>query len=87
MLAHPDAIAVYLTDVFVDPASRSQGHLKWLMKCCNEIFDAMPNMRRSFLVANPTSGKQFYAQQLGMNEILDERERLVCMTRRYFKMD
>ncbi|KAK5175126.1 uncharacterized protein LTR77_000263 [Saxophila tyrrhenica] len=77
----------YLTDVYILPDYRTHGLGKWLIKCCNETFDAMPAMRRTFLVTSPEVGKRFYGRELGMWDVGDEKEHLACMTRRFFRMD
>ncbi|KAK3686532.1 hypothetical protein LTR37_019740 [Vermiconidia calcicola] len=68
----------YLTDVYILPDYRTHGLGKWLIQCCNE---------RAFLVTTPGVGKDFYTRELGFWDVREEEERLVCMTRRFFKMD
>jgi ribosomal protein S18 acetylase RimI-like enzyme len=77
----------YLTDVYILPECRALGLGKWLIECCADAFDAIPAMRRTLLMTSSETAKTFYANQLGMSDILNEKEHLSCMTRRYFKMD
>ncbi|KAK3699216.1 hypothetical protein LTR37_016577 [Vermiconidia calcicola] len=77
----------YLTDVYILPDYRTYGLGKWLIQCCNEYVTNLPAMRRAFLVTTPGVGKDFYTRELGFWDVREEQERLVCMTRRFFKMD
>lgn len=76
----------YLTDVFLLPEYRTKGLGKWLIECCNDIFHAIPAMRRTMLMTNPGIGKKFYQDQLRMWDVCEEKDRAVCMTRRFFNM-
>ncbi|KAF3025529.1 hypothetical protein E8E14_009265 [Neopestalotiopsis sp. 37M] len=40
---------LYLTDVWVDPATQGQGLGKWLISCIREVIESMPYLRRSIL--------------------------------------
>lgn len=75
---------LYLTDVYVSPQHRGDGLGKWLIACCREVIDSMPSVRRILLMASPGDGKRFYERELGMYDIEQEREHMICMTRRMF---
>lgn len=74
----------YLTDVYVLPTCRGTGLGKWLIACCQDIMKCSPRMRRALLMASPDEGVKFYQKELGMYEISDEKEHVICMTRRRY---
>jgi hypothetical protein len=75
----------YLTDVYVLPSHRNYKLGKWVVTCCKEVIDTMPALRRAFLVASQGMGKQFYARELGMWDVEEEKEHLAIMTVKTFK--
>lgn len=75
---------MYLTDVYVLPEHRGGGLGKWLIGCCGEIIEGAPHLRRALLMASPGEGKKFYEKELGMEDLGNEREHVVGMTRRRF---
>ncbi|RMZ01671.1 hypothetical protein D0860_07524 [Hortaea werneckii] len=75
----------YLTDVYVAPAHRKSGLGRWLVACCHEVIEAHPALRRVLLAATPQVGKPFYAQELGMWDVAEEKETLAIMSRKKFK--
>ena len=79
--------AAYLSDVYIHPDYRAFRLGKWLIECCKEVMDAMPAMRRGFLLANPDVGKKFYERELGFYDMNEEREKVVCMTKRFIPWD
>lgn len=72
----------YLTDVYILPTHRANGLGRWLVACCNEILQQLPALRRAFLVASPGVGKTFYTKELGFWDMHEERDRVVCMTKK-----
>ncbi|PNS19179.1 Carnitine O-acetyltransferase, mitochondrial [Sphaceloma murrayae] len=59
---------IYLTDVYIEPASQGKGLGKWFVRCVDELFDSMPYLRRSMLVtANWEQSVPFYERELGMH--------------------
>ncbi|KAI7217099.1 hypothetical protein KC333_g4436 [Hortaea werneckii] len=75
----------YLTDVYVAPGHRKSGLGKWLVACCHEVIEAHPALRRVLLAASPHVGKPFYARELGMWDVLEEKETVAIMSRKRFK--
>lgn len=80
-------LLAYLTDVYVDAEVRSLGLGKWLIKCCDEIFSSLPAMRRTWLMTSPSVGKRFYSRELGMWDVVEEGQKAVCMTKRYYNLE
>ncbi|KAJ9620136.1 hypothetical protein H2203_007901 [Taxawa tesnikishii (nom. ined.)] len=72
---------LYLTDVYIVPEHRGGGIGKWLIACCREVIDSMPNVRRVMLMASPDHGKKFYEKELGLYDMEKERDVVVAMTR------
>jgi GNAT superfamily N-acetyltransferase len=57
----------YLTDVYIVPELHGKGLGKWLIQCCREIIDSMPELRRSMLMTDATGrGVKFYEKELDM---------------------
>ena len=75
----------YLTDVYVAPAHRKSGLGRWLVACCHEVIEAHPALRRVLLAASPQVGKPFYARELGMWDVVEEKETVAIMSRKKFK--
>ncbi|KAL2887377.1 hypothetical protein HOO65_050498 [Ceratocystis lukuohia] len=64
----------YLTDVWVDPAYQGKGLGSWLVKCVQEVFEDMPDLRRSMLfTADWERSVPFYERLLGMKLIESRR--------------
>lgn len=76
----------YLTDVYVAPGHRKSGLGKWLVACCHEVIEAHPALRRVLLAASPQVGKPFYAHELGMWDVVEEKETVAIMSRKKFKV-
>jgi GNAT superfamily N-acetyltransferase len=58
----------FLTDVYISPELQGQGLGKWMISCCREIIDAMPELRRAILLTDATGrGVKFYEKELDMN--------------------
>ena len=76
----------YLTDVFIAPDHRRKDLGKWVIACCREVMEGLPAMRRAFLLANPDVGKKFYSRELGFWDMSDEKEHVICMTRRAYEL-
>ena len=74
---------LYLTDVYIQPQQRNRGLSSWLIKCCRNVIDDMPHLRRLLLVTSPDKEK-FYGRELDCRLVNDESG-LVCMTRKLFK--
>lgn len=77
----------YLGDVYIDHDHRNLGLGKWLIKCCQEVMEAIPSMRRGILLTSPDVGKRFYSRELGFHDVLEEKDNMICMTRRAYKLD
>ncbi|KAK3060206.1 hypothetical protein LTS18_009076 [Coniosporium uncinatum] len=57
----------WLTDVYVSPAGQGKGLGRWLVKCCKEFIDEIPELRRAMLITGtPGKGLDFYTKELGM---------------------
>ncbi|KAL2354897.1 acetyltransferase [Cryomyces antarcticus] len=72
----------YLTDVYVLPAHRGGGLGKWLVACCKDVIESLPDLRRAMLMASPGAGERFYEKALGMKAINQKVEHIVPMSRR-----
>lgn len=72
----------YLTDVYVLPEYRRFGHARWLMACCREVLEAMPAIRRGFLVTGLSYGAEFYKETLGFYNVAQE-DHIVALTRHF----
>ncbi|KAF2837567.1 hypothetical protein M501DRAFT_906358, partial [Patellaria atrata CBS 101060] len=57
----------YLTDVYIDPEHRGRGLAKWLMQCCEQMMDQMPELRRCVLLTK--GAERFYEKEMGMEVI------------------
>lgn len=77
----------YLTDVYIEKDHRDLGLGKWLVKCCQEIMEGIPAMRRGMLLTSPDVGKRFYSRELGFYDVAEERDHMLCMTRRAYKLN
>lgn len=71
----------YLTDVYIRPEYRGTGLGKWLVKCCKEVVDDMPAIRRWVLVTSLAKSKAFYERELGMWDSREE-EGFIVMTKK-----
>ncbi|KAK6439854.1 hypothetical protein LTR95_003930 [Oleoguttula sp. CCFEE 5521] len=76
----------YLTDVYISPSHRGLDLGKWLVACCGEVIEAMPALRRAFLVATPGKGTEFYGKELGFWDAGEESGKIAVMTRRGFAL-
>jgi len=72
---------LYLTDVYIAPEHRSAGHGAWLIKCCKEIVNSMPHLRRVALMSSSDVGMSYYAKALGVWNVLEEADHMACMTK------
>lgn len=70
----------YLTDVYTAPEHRGQGLGKWLIACCKQIIMDAKHLRRAALMASPGEGKKFYEKELGMHDIAEDADKVLCMT-------
>ena len=75
----------YLSDVYIEREYRGDGIGKWLVGCCKEVENSIPYLRRGFLLTDPDVGKKFYGRELGYNDIHDEYDHVVMMTRKTWK--
>lgn len=75
------AAIAYLTDVCVHPSHRKRGVSSWLIQCCDEFVDAMPDLRRMLLMAEE-SKEAWYRKTMGVKEVREEGKGLVCLTRK-----
>ena len=73
----------YLTDVFIIPEFRKLGFSTLLMKCCREVLEAMPVLRRGWLVATPGAAESFYERELGFGDFAKYGSGNLAMTRRF----
>lgn len=75
---------LYLTDVWVDPATQGQGLGSWMMKCIQEIIEEMPYLRRSMLFTTSwEKSVPFYKKLMGMYVVESkEGDGLVTMERK-----
>ena len=65
---------LYLTDVYVDPATQGKGLGAWLIKCVQEVIEEMPHLRRSLLFTGDWKRSvPFYEKLMGM-EVLKCRK-------------
>ncbi|KAF2444493.1 hypothetical protein P171DRAFT_432515 [Karstenula rhodostoma CBS 690.94] len=59
---------LYLTDVYVDPKMQGKGLGAWLIKCVQEVIEAMPHLRRSMLFTSSwEKSVPFYEKLMGMS--------------------
>ena len=72
----------YLTDVYVSPEYRKYGLGKWIVACCKEVMDAVPQKRRSLLLTSPKVGLKFYERELGFRNVVEDRDHMICMASR-----
>jgi ribosomal protein S18 acetylase RimI-like enzyme len=56
----------YLTDVFVLDEFRTLGLGKWLIRCCRDIMNDIPDLRWSLLMTGNEQAQRFYRRELGM---------------------
>ncbi|KAF2181026.1 hypothetical protein K469DRAFT_263726 [Zopfia rhizophila CBS 207.26] len=74
----------YMTDVYVEEEYRKYGLGKWLIACCKEIIEEMPELRRVMLLTGSEQAQRLYKREMGMEvlgEVLGEgREGLVAMS-------
>ncbi|KAF1349701.1 hypothetical protein BDV97DRAFT_296297 [Delphinella strobiligena] len=70
----------YLTDVYTAPEHRGKGLGKWLIACCKQIIKDAKHLRRAALMASPGEGKKFYEKELGMHDIAEDADKVLCMT-------
>ena len=75
----------YLTDVYIQDDHRGFDLGKWLVKCCEEIMQTMPALRRGMLLTSAEVGKKFYSRELGFYDVDQERDYMICMTRRAYE--
>jgi GNAT superfamily N-acetyltransferase len=59
----------FLTDVFVSDEYRRFGLGKWLIQCCREVVQVMPDLRWMLLFTADEHLARMYEQQLGMREL------------------
>lgn len=72
---------LYLTDVYIAPDHRSAGHGAWLIRCCKEVVESMPYLRRLSLMSSSESGMSYYAKALDVWNVLEEADHMACMTK------
>ncbi|KAF5629185.1 GNAT family acetyltransferase n-acetyltransferase [Fusarium sp. NRRL 25303] len=66
---------LYITDVWVTPAYRSEGLGTWLMECVNEVSESMPHLRKSMLATGDwEKSVPFYERVMGMKVTEGTRE-------------
>ena len=70
----------YLTDVYIQADCRDFGLGKWLIACCKEMVEDMPELRRVLLLTGSEQAKRFYKEQLGMNVVEQCADGLVVMS-------
>jgi ribosomal protein S18 acetylase RimI-like enzyme len=72
----------YLTDVYVLPGWQGEGLGKWLIECVQEIFEALPHLRRTFLITGRDGPAVGFYEKLMKMEKLDEGSggKLIAMT-------
>lgn len=76
----------YLTDVYLQDDHRGLDLGKWLVECCQEVMQGMPALRRGMLLTSSDVGKRFYSRELGFYDVEEERDYMICMTRRAYKL-
>lgn len=72
----------YLSDVYIASEHRAAGLGAWLVRCCGEVLDGMPFLRRAMLMASEGVGEAYYGKVLGMEDVHGQDAGLVCMSRR-----
>jgi GNAT superfamily N-acetyltransferase len=60
----------YLTDVYVVDEYRKRGLAKWMIQCCREIAQEIPDLRFMLLLTGSEHAEQMYRRELGM-EVLE----------------
>ncbi|OCL03686.1 hypothetical protein AOQ84DRAFT_392069 [Glonium stellatum] len=70
----------YLTDVYIQADFRALGLGRWLIACCKEVVEDMPELRRFLLLTGSEQAIQFYREQLGMDIFGREAGGLVVMS-------
>ena len=68
----------YLTDVYVVEEYRAFGLGKWLIHCCREMVQDIPDLRWMILLTGSEQAERMYRRELGM-EVMGAKERLVAM--------
>ena len=74
----------YLSDVYIKPEHRGRGLSTWLIECCHEVIESFPHLRRALLFATPGAKAEFYKKKLGMSDIAEDKDHIVCMTRQFY---
>ncbi|KAF2198007.1 acetyltransferase, partial [Delitschia confertaspora ATCC 74209] len=69
----------YLTDVFVREEFRKFGLGKWLIVCCREVLEGMPELRRAMLMTSVGYAKNMYQRELGMKSYGQDPNGLTVM--------
>lgn len=62
----------YLTDVYLEEATRGLGLGKWIIQCCREIALDVPELRFMVLLTGSEQAQQLYRRECGMERFGDE---------------
>ncbi|OCK81642.1 hypothetical protein K432DRAFT_295033 [Lepidopterella palustris CBS 459.81] len=72
----------YLTDVYVHSDYRGLGLGRWLIGCCREVMEDMPELRRVMLMTSSAHAKRFYREEMGLQILEQGTNGLVAMSGR-----
>ncbi|ETS79296.1 hypothetical protein PFICI_09149 [Pestalotiopsis fici W106-1] len=74
---------LYVTDVWVDPATQGKGLGKWLVGCIKEVIDTMPYLRRSILFTGDWERSvPFYEKLLDMTLVETKKGKTLALMER-----
>jgi hypothetical protein len=59
----------YLTDVYIEEEFRKFGLGKWMIQCCKEVVEGIPNLRWMLLLTISESASRLYERELGMVQL------------------
>ncbi|KAF2250207.1 acetyltransferase [Trematosphaeria pertusa] len=68
----------YLTDVYLADEYRSLGLGRWMIHCCREIVQEIPELRFMILLTGSEQAQQLYRRELGM-KVMGTEETLAAM--------
>lgn len=62
----------YLTDVYLKENTRGLGLGKWMIHCCREVAQDLPELRFMLLLTGSEQAQQLYRRECGMERFGDE---------------
>ncbi|KAF2472587.1 acetyltransferase [Lindgomyces ingoldianus] len=69
----------YLTDVYIVKEYRKFGLGRWLIACCKEMVQEMPELRRCVLLTGSEAMQKLYEREMGMEVFGERKGGLVAM--------